>query len=92
MEALVPEGAFLACSCWLAECFLGAGRRADAVAAIDAVIGVAGRTGLLSEEYDFPSRRLAGNLPQALSHLALVQAILALRRFDGKKAGGDADL
>ncbi|WP_061937261.1 glycoside hydrolase family 15 protein [Aureimonas sp. AU22] len=92
MEALVPEGAFLACSFWLAECLLGVGRRADAVETIEAVIGVAGGTGLLSEEYDTRSRRLAGNHPQALSHLALIQAVLALKRFDDGKRGNDADL
>ncbi|MBB3937281.1 glycoside hydrolase family 15 protein [Aureimonas phyllosphaerae] len=92
MEALVPEGAFLACSFWLAECLLGVGRRADAMRTIEAVIGVVGGTGLLSEEYDTRSRRLAGNYPQALSHLALVQAVLALKRFDDGKRGNDADL
>jgi len=92
MEALVPEGAFLACSFWLAECLLGAGRRADAVKTIEAVMAVAGRTGLLSEEYDTRSRRLTGNHPQALSHLALIQAVLALKRFDDEERGDDADL
>jgi len=92
MDALGPEGACLACSFWLAECQLGAGRRADAVETIEAVIGVAGATGLLSEEYDMRSRRLAGNHPQALSHLALVQAVLALKRFDDGKRGNGADL
>ena len=91
MAALVPEGAFLACSFWLAECMLGAGRREDAAKTIEAVIGISGRTGLLSEEYDTGSRRLAGNFPQALSHLALVQAVLALKRFDLGK-GGKANL
>ncbi|RIY02604.1 glycoside hydrolase family 15 protein [Aureimonas flava] len=92
MDAQVPEGAFLACSFWLAECRLGAGRRRDAVAAIEAAIAVAGPTGLLSEEYDTSSRRLTGNHPQALSHLALVQAVLALARFDGDGGSGRADL
>lgn len=92
MDALVPEGAFLACSFWLAECQLGAGRRQDAVRTIEAAIGVAGSTGLLSEEYDMRSLRLAGNYPQALSHLALVQAVLALRRFDQGERSDDVDL
>ena len=92
MDALVPEGAFLACSFWLAECQLQAGRRDDAVRTIDAVIDVASGCGLLSEEYDIGSRRLAGNHPQALSHLSLIQAILALRRYDAGKQGDDANL
>ncbi|MBS9719674.1 glycoside hydrolase family 15 protein [Tianweitania sp. BSSL-BM11] len=92
MEALVPEGAFLACSFWLAECLLGVGRRADAVKTIEAVLGVAGNTGLLSEEYDTRSSRLTGNHPQALSHLALIQAVLALKRFDDGERNDNADL
>jgi GH15 family glucan-1,4-alpha-glucosidase len=55
-------------------------------------MGIAGRTGLLSEEYDTRSRRLAGNHPQALSHLALIQAVLALKRFDDGELSDDADL
>nr|WP_280517669.1 glycoside hydrolase family 15 protein [Falsirhodobacter halotolerans] len=92
MNALVPEGAFLACSFWLAECLLGVGRRADAVRTMETAMGVAGPCGLLSEEYDTRSRRLAGNHPQALSHLALIQAVLALRRFDAEGHDIDADL
>ena len=92
MDALVPEGAVLACSFWLAECLLGAGRREDAVGTIEAVLAVAGPTGLLSEEYDTRSRRLTGNHPQALSHLALIQAVLALKRFDEGRRDGDVDL
>ncbi len=82
MDALVPEGAFLACSFWLAECQLWQGRRDDAVKTIESVLSIAGKTGLLSEEYDLRSRRLAGNMPQALSHLALIHAVLALADFD----------
>ena len=77
-----PQGTFLACSFWLAECQLGQGRRADAVATIERVLGVQSEPGLLSEEYDLASRRLNGNFPQALSHLALIHAVLALAKFD----------
>ena len=85
MNDLVPEGAFLACSFWLAECQLGQGRRSDAVKAIEKVLSARSDLGLLSEEYDVASRRLNGNYPQALSHLALVHAVLALEEFDGKQ-------
>ncbi len=84
MEELVPEGAFLACSFWLAECQLWQGRRDDAVRTIDRALEVRSEVGLLSEEYDVSSRRLAGNYPQALSHLAMIQALLSLA-----KSGGD---
>ncbi|MGH8294207.1 MAG: glycoside hydrolase family 15 protein, partial [Steroidobacteraceae bacterium] len=82
MDQLVPEGAFIACSFWLAECQLGQRRRADAVETIGRALAIRNELGLLSEEYDLASRRLAGNYPQALSHLALIHALLALARFD----------
>ena len=46
---------------------------------MDRLCGLANDVGLLSEEYDTDGGRMAGNFPQAFSHLALVQAALALR-------------
>ena len=77
---LVPEGAFFACTLWLAECQLLQGRRGHAQATIERVLGLTSELGLLSEEYDLGSKRLAGNFPQALSHIALVNALLALEQ------------
>ena len=77
---LQPEGAFLACSFWLAECQLLQRRREAARATIQCALDVASPTGLLAEEFDLASRRMAGNYPQALSHLALVNAVLAFGR------------
>ncbi len=73
-----PEGAFLACSCWLAECQALQGRRQDARATFERLLAVRNDLGLLAEEYDTRAHHLAGNFPQALSHLALVQTALAL--------------
>ena len=74
------QGAFLACNCWLAECRLLQGRREDARKTFEHVLAVANDLGLLAEEYDVRAKRLAGNFPQALSHVALVRAAL---RFSG---------
>ncbi len=63
------EGAFLACSCWLADCYKMQGRDDDAAALLERVIGLSNDVGLLSEEYDVRSRSLIGNIPQALTHL-----------------------
>jgi GH15 family glucan-1,4-alpha-glucosidase len=55
-----------------------AGRRDDATALMERLVGLANDVGLLSEEYDARNARMAGNFPQAFSHLALVQAARAL--------------
>jgi GH15 family glucan-1,4-alpha-glucosidase len=72
------EGAFLACTCWLADCLVLQGRKREARAYLERVIGVANDVGLLSEEWDTRGRRMLGNFPQALSHLALINTALGL--------------
>jgi GH15 family glucan-1,4-alpha-glucosidase len=74
----VSEGAFLACSCWLADCQQLQGRRDAAKRTFERVLSVSNDLGLLSEEYNVKARHLAGNFPQALSHLALVRTALRL--------------
>ena len=74
-DGLPPgEGAFLACSFWLADCLALIGRRADATAMFDRLAGLANDVGLLAEEYDPRLARLTGNFPQAFSHVALVSS------------------
>jgi GH15 family glucan-1,4-alpha-glucosidase len=70
------EGVFLPCSFWLANAYLMQGRREDAEALLERLIGLRNDLGLLSEEYDTKNRRLVGNFPQAFSHLSLVHAVL----------------
>jgi GH15 family glucan-1,4-alpha-glucosidase len=72
------EGAFLACSCWLADCQLMQGRADAARKTFERMLAVSNDLGLLAEEYDIRARRLAGNFPQSLSHLALVRTALRL--------------
>jgi GH15 family glucan-1,4-alpha-glucosidase len=66
------EGAFLACSLWLADAYVLAGEVGKAQALFDRVVGVANDLGLLAEEYDSGARRQTGNFPQALTHIALI--------------------
>lgn len=82
------EGVFLACSCWLADCYKMQGRDDEAAALLDRVIGVANDVGLLSEEYDVRNRSLIGNIPQALTHLGLVNTALFLSGPVIQRAGG----
>jgi GH15 family glucan-1,4-alpha-glucosidase len=66
------EGSFLICSFWLVEALHGIGRRQEAEELFERLLGLRNGVGLLSEEYDTKAKRLLGNTPQALSHLALV--------------------
>jgi GH15 family glucan-1,4-alpha-glucosidase len=84
VDGLPPgEGAFLPCSFWLADNYVLQGRREEARALFERLIGLCNDVGLLSEEYDPKARRLLGNFPQALSHVALVNTALNLSRTEG---------
>lgn len=76
----VGEGAFLACTCWLADAYVMLGRLDEARAVFERVVGLCNEVGLLAEEYDPALRRQVGNFPQAFSHLALVQTAMNLAR------------
>ncbi|MFN2461907.1 MAG: glycoside hydrolase family 15 protein [Candidatus Velthaea sp.] len=83
-DGLPPgDGAFLACSFWLADNYVLAGRDDEARALFEQLLELRNDVGLLSEEYDPQARRFLGNMPQALSHLALVNTALNLERADG---------
>jgi GH15 family glucan-1,4-alpha-glucosidase len=72
VETQPIEGAFLACSLWLADAYVLAGELGKAQALFDRVVALANDLGLLAEEYDTIARRQTGNFPQALTHIALV--------------------
>jgi GH15 family glucan-1,4-alpha-glucosidase len=79
------EGAFLACSCWLVEALVHTGRVKEAQQRFTAFIEHANNVGLLTEEIDPPTRELRGNIPQALTHLAVIGAATALNSaLDGE--------
>lgn len=79
------EGAFLACTLWLADALVLVDRVADAHELFDRVARVRNDVGLLSEGYDVAARRLVGNFPQAFSHIAFVNTAHNLTR-GGKPA------
>jgi len=66
------EGAFLPCSFWLADAYFLTGRRDRGEALFERLLTLCNDVGLLAEEYDPRTKRLLGNFPQALTHMALV--------------------
>jgi GH15 family glucan-1,4-alpha-glucosidase len=90
----LPKGqsAFLACSFWYADALLLIGQRAEAEAVFERILAVRNDLGLLSEEFDVGAGELAGNFPQALSHLALVNTALNLARAGGDSTAGSQTL
>ena len=62
----------------MADCLNLQGRIDEAIAQFERVLAVRNDLGLLAEEYDVKGRRLSGNFPQALTHLAVVNTALSL--------------
>ena len=75
-DGLPPgEGAFLACSLWLADNLARMGRFDEAHEIFERVLGVANDVGLLAEEYDPLNKWQLGNFPQAFSHVGLINTV-----------------
>ena len=83
-DGLPPgEGAFLACSFWLADNYVLCGRTHDARALFAQLVGYCNDVGLLAEEVDPVTGEMLGNFPQAFSHVGLINTALNLSQADG---------
>jgi GH15 family glucan-1,4-alpha-glucosidase len=84
VDGLPPgEGSFIPCTLWLADNLALQGRTAEARELFERVLAIRNDVGLLSEEWDTTSKRMLGNFPQALSHVAVVNTARNLTRTGG---------
>ena len=72
------EGAFLACSFWLVSALAVLGRVEEASALMEEAVDLGNDLGLMAEQMDPEAGVMLGNVPQGLSHLALVNAACAV--------------
>jgi GH15 family glucan-1,4-alpha-glucosidase len=68
------EGTFLICSFWLVSALSIIGEKDRARDLLERLLRIASPLGLYAEEFDAHSDRHLGNVPQAFSHLALIEA------------------
>jgi GH15 family glucan-1,4-alpha-glucosidase len=89
VDGLPPgEGAFLACSFWLADNYILQRRFDDARVLFERLLALQNDLGLLAEEYDPRAGRMLGNFPQAFSHVGLINTAIKLASVDGSAATG----
>ncbi len=74
------EASFLACSFWMVDALAGVGETAQAEHLFEKLLSVSNDVGLIAEEYDPSGQAQWGNVPQAYSHVGLINAA---RRLEG---------
>lgn len=90
--AAKEEGAFVACTYWMVEALAYCNRMEAARRLMDEARVLANDVGILAEEIDPASGSLLGNLPQALSHLALINAVHTIRRTGHDTSQGQQEI
>jgi GH15 family glucan-1,4-alpha-glucosidase len=83
------EGAFLACSFWLADNYAFIGRIKDAEDLFERLLSLRNHLGLLAEEYEPGLQRQVGNFPQAFSHLALVSTARLIENLSQQRPASE---
>jgi GH15 family glucan-1,4-alpha-glucosidase len=94
VDALPPgEGTFLPCSFWLADSYILTGRRKQATALFERLLKLCNDVGLFAEEYDPRAKRMLGNFPQALTHMALINTafLLSIPAAEAKSASAQGE-
>lgn len=77
------EGAFVACSFWMASALACVGRHDEATALMDELVQLSNDVGLLAEMIEPSDRSFLGNLPQGLSHIGLINAAITIEELSG---------
>jgi GH15 family glucan-1,4-alpha-glucosidase len=87
------EGAFLPCSFWLVDSYVLTLRRGEAQALFERLLVLSNDVGLFAEEYDTRNKRMLGNFPQALTHMALVNSarLLSMPEHEVRSAAATGD-
>jgi GH15 family glucan-1,4-alpha-glucosidase len=87
------EGAFLPCSFWLVDSFALTGRREEAEAMYERLLALSNDVGLFAEEYDPRTKRMLGNFPQALTHMAIINSarLLSMPAHEAKAASAEGE-
>ncbi len=75
-----PENAFLICSFWYVDALITLGRKDEARAMFEELLGCRNRLGLLSEHSNRKTGSLWGNFPQTYSHVGLINCAMRLSR------------
>jgi GH15 family glucan-1,4-alpha-glucosidase len=88
IDGLPPgEATFLLCSFWLADNLQLQGRHEDARRLFERLLSLRNDVGLLAEGYDVEAKRLAGNFPQAFSHIGLINTAMNLSSWRAPAMG-----
>jgi GH15 family glucan-1,4-alpha-glucosidase len=85
------ERAFMPCSFWLAEVLARQDRHEEAREVFDRAVSAGNDLGLFSEDYDGPAGELLGNFPLAMTHLAHIEAAIALEESFGERRAGSRE-
>lgn len=70
----VPSSSFTVCNFWMIQALYAIGEKEEARQMFESIVTYANHVGLYSEDFDFETKRLLGNFPQAYSHLAFINA------------------
>lgn len=77
-----PKSSFTVCTFWMIKSLYKIGKQKEAEKLFKKTLSYCNHVGLLSEDIEFESKRLLGNFPQGYSHLALIDAAIALSGED----------